>query len=309
MPYRQLNVSGLPALSLFNDAIECVVVPSLGGKITNLRRRRGREWLWRDRARELGDRSPDGRFPDTGGWDECFPSVAAGPMPGAGPEEPLLPDHGELWSLDWHHDLLETPAATLLSSRAEGKLLPYEFHRDIVMPREGEELRLEYRLVHRGTAPFPFLWSAHPLFAAVPGTRITLPTVTQVKVDHAVGRPDLAPDADVPWPLDDQAQSWTVPDVPGWSAKLFAAIGPSGTAILVDPVRGEQLELQWDPTAVPFVGLWIDCRPDGPRIGLEPAQGAPDRLDRAMRDWRSGAVLGVGEHRRWRITVRLPAFD
>lgn len=309
MAYRQLQVAGLPALALSNDEIECVVIPSLGGKITNLRRRRGREWLWRDRIREIGHRPADGSFPDTGGWDECFPSIAAGPMPGAAPGEPLLPDHGELWSLDWHHDILETPTATVMSSRVEGKLLPYEFQRDLVMPHGGDAFRIEYRLLHRGTAPFPFLWAAHPLFTAAAGTTLTLPTVTQVKVDHAHGRPDLPPDAEVPWPLDDQAQSWRVPPVAGWSAKLFAAIGASGTAILVDPVKGEQLELQWDPAAIPFVGLWLDARTQEVRIGLEPALGAPDRLDRAMGAWRSGAVLGVQEHRRWRLTVRLPAFD
>src|SRR5580765_3266124 len=125
MPFRQLTVAGLPALALFNEEIECVVVPSLGGKITNLRRRRGREWLWRDREREFTDLPSDGSFPDTGGWDECFPTICACPMPGAAPGEPDLPDHGELWGLEWTHDLLETPVATLLTSRVEGRALPY----------------------------------------------------------------------------------------------------------------------------------------------------------------------------------------
>ena len=201
MPFRQLQVAGLPALALFNEEVECVVVPSLGGKISNLRRRRGREWLWRDRTRELSDLPADGRFPDTGGWDECFPTIAPCPMPGAAPGEPDLPDHGELWSLDWQHDLLETPAATVLASRVEGKLLPYEFQRDIVMPHEGDAFRVEYRLIHRGeAAPFPFLWSAHPLFIAQPKTTVTMPTVTGLRVDHATARPDLPPIAEtVDW--------------------------------------------------------------------------------------------------------------
>lgn len=309
MAYRQLQVAGLPALALFNEEIECVVVPSLGGKISNLRRRRGREWLWRDRSRELSDLPNDGRFPDTGGWDECFPTIAACPMPGAAPEEPELPDHGELWSLDWHHDVLETPAATLLTSRVEGKALPYEFQRDIVMPHDGAEFRLDYRLLHRGTAPFPFLWSAHPLFGAPEGMSVTLPTVTQVRVDHSFGRPDLPPDAEVPWPLDGGTQSWSVPAARGWSAKVFADIGPSGMVVLTAPGQGEQLEMQVDPGAVPTIGIWIDAREDGVRLGVEPGIGAPDRLDRALGVWQAAAVLGVGERRRWGVTVRLPAFD
>lgn len=309
MSFHQLSVSGLPALSLSNDEIECVVIPSLGGKITNLRRRRGREWFWRDREREFTDLPADGSFPDTGGWDECFPTIGACPMPGAAPGEPDLPDHGELWQLDWTHDLLETPAATLLTSRAEGRALPYEFQRDIVMPREGDSLRLEYRLLHRGTVPFPFLWAAHPLFIAPEGMQVTFPTVTQMRVDHATGRPDLPPDVEVPWPLDGATQSWSVPAVSGWSAKLFADIGASGMVVLTAPGRGEQLELQVDPGQVPTLGLYVDARPDGTRLGVEPCIGAPDRLDRAVGVWRAAAVLGAGEHRKWAVTLRLPAFD
>ena len=309
MAYRQLQVAGFPALALFNEEIECVVVPSLGGKLSNLRRRRGREWLWRDASRELGDRPEGGSFPDTGGWDECFPNIAPGPMPQALPGEPLLPDHGELWSLTWQHDLLETPAATVLTARVEGVALPYEFQRDVIVPHEGHEVRIEYRLIHRGTVPFPFLWSAHPVFGAPAGMRVTLPTVTTMRVDHSSGRPDLPADAEVPWPLDGESQSWAVPEVSGWSAKLFADVGASGLAILTAPGRGEQLEIQVDPAQVPNLGLYVDARADGTRLGVEPCIGAPDRLDRAVGVWRAAAVLGVGEHRKWGITLRLPAFD
>lgn len=309
MPFRQLHVAGLPALALSNDELECIIVPSLGGKITNLRRRRGREWLWRDREREFADRPADGSFPDTGGWDECFPTVAPCPMPGALPGEPPLPDHGELWDLDWKHDVLVTPAATLLTSRVEGRALPYEFHRDIIVPTEGDALRLEYRLIHRGTTAYPFLWSAHPAFIAPGGMTVTLPTVTEVRVDHATARPDLAPDAMVPWPLDDQSHSWTVPAVRGWSAKLYGGVGPSGLAVLTDPVRGEQLEVRVDPGQVPIVGIWIDLVAEHGRLGIEPALGAPDRLDRAVGAWRSAPVLEPSTTRSWSVTIRLPAFD
>jgi galactose mutarotase-like enzyme len=307
--FRQLHVSGLPALALSNDELECIVVPSLGGKITNLRRKRGREWLWRDPAREISDLPADGSFPDTGGWDECFPTIGACPMPGAKPEEPPLPDHGELWGLDWHHDVLESPAGTLLTSRVEGRALPYEFQRDILVPPTGDAIRLEYRLVHRGEAAFPYLWAAHPVFGAPAGTRVTLPTVNEMRVDHASDRPDLPADAMIPWPLDGQSHSWEVPAITGWSAKLYAPIGASGTVLITDPRRGEQLVIGVDPGMVPLVGLFIDLRTEHGRIAVEPCLGAPDRLDRAVREWRSAPVLGLGERRHWTVTLRLPAFD
>jgi galactose mutarotase-like enzyme len=309
MPFRQLKVVGLPALSLFNDEIECIVVPSLGGKITNLRRRRGREWLWRHPDRDFADVPVDGSFPDTGGWDECFPTIAPSPMPGGRPGEPELPDHGELWALPWTNDVLETPVATVLTSRAEGHLLPYEFHRDIVVPNEGAEIRFEYRLVPRGLVPFPFIWAAHPIFSAPAGMTVTLPTVRQMRVDHAVARPDLVADAEVPWPLDGEAHSWKVPAIGGWSAKLFGDIGASGMVVLTDPTRGEQLEMAVDPGSLPNLGLWIDARGTLARIGVEPCLGAPDRLDRAVKEWGSAALLEPGVSRHWAVTVRLPTFD
>ncbi|HEU4569731.1 MAG TPA: hypothetical protein VFS07_04110 [Gemmatimonadales bacterium] len=308
MPFRQVTAAGHPALALSNDEVECILVPALGGKVTNLRRRRGREWLWR-RPAGTDPQGSGAAYPDLGGWDECFPNIAPGPMPGAAPGEPELPDHGELWRLEWHHDVLAGPTGTLVTGRVVGEALPYEFQRDIVVPDDGAEIRFEYRLLHRGTVAFPFVWAAHPMFLAQPGTLLTLPTVRQVRVDHAAGRADLVPDAEVPWPLDDGSHSWAVPAEGGWSAKLYADIGPSGVAVLTDPTRGEQLELVVDPASVPQVGIWIDLSGGAPRLAVEPCLGAPDRLDRAVAGWGTAASLAPGETRKWTVTVRLPEPD
>ena len=89
MPYRQTTVSGLPAVSLSNDTLELVAIPEAGARITHLRRRAGREWLWRNprlpfRAAPveppLGPTDYVDRF-DSGGWDECFPTITPGRLP------------------------------------------------------------------------------------------------------------------------------------------------------------------------------------------------------------------------------------
>jgi hypothetical protein len=66
------------------------------------------------------------------------------------------------------------------------------------------------------------------------------------------------------------------------------------------------------PEEVPQVGIWINHRgwaPPGRRpyynLGLEPAIGAPDRLDEAVRDWNAAQTLAPGEERAWGIEVRL----
>ncbi|MGH7579540.1 MAG: hypothetical protein ACREM9_05165, partial [Gemmatimonadales bacterium] len=96
--FRQTTVSGLPAIALRTGTLEVVAVPAVGMKLTNLRRPRGREWLWRNQQIPLALPRPDASFvetADSGGWDECFPTVGASPIPGAPPGTPVLPDHGE----------------------------------------------------------------------------------------------------------------------------------------------------------------------------------------------------------------------
>ena len=63
---------------------------------------------------------------------------------------------------------------------------------------------------------------------------------------------------------------------------------------------------------VPQVGIWINNRgwaPPGRRpyfnLGLEPAIGAPDRLDEAVRDWKTAETLAPGGERGWELEVRL----
>jgi len=94
--------------------------------------------------------------------------------------------------------------------------------------------------------------------------------------------------------------------------KAFGDVGPSGRAILTDPRRGERLELAFSPTAVPQVGLWINNRgwaPPGKRpyynLALEPAIGAPDRLDDAVLDWKTAATLEPGAERTWALDLWL----
>ena len=86
MTIRQLSLGGIPAVSLSNDRLEVVVAPTLGMKLTNLRRRRGREWLWRNPDIPYQVPIPGSSYvetADSGGWDECFPTVLPSRLPGS----------------------------------------------------------------------------------------------------------------------------------------------------------------------------------------------------------------------------------
>ncbi len=320
MPYRQTTVAGHPAVSLYNDTVELIALPAVGGRISHLRlRRRGREWLWHNPALEFKVPPSDpGTSPtvyvdqfDSGGWDECFPTVGACYLPGS-QDRRWLPDHGELWHAGWRHDLFNSNGVTSWRSVAECRTVPAVFSRRVEIadpdgPDEGR-VTFHYGVRSTGSDPFPFLWSAHPLLTAQPGTRIELPGVSRVRVASVLGRNDLTIDSEIDWPMEGTGFH-VMPPGEGWAVKLFAQSPAEGRAIVTDPLRGESLELQWDGRDVPWIGLWVNPGGFGPEgaphytLAVEPCLAGPDALDRAVSDWRVAPILRPGEERSWRLTV------
>jgi len=322
MPYRQTTVAGLPALSLYTERIELVAVPGAGARITHLRlRRRGREWLWRNQALPFVLPPPESPssptayvdWYDHGGWDECFPTVGACPRPGV-PDQPRLPDHGELWHARWRHEVLTREGVTTWRSVTECRTVPAIFSRRVELNEDDDSadptVTMQYDLRSTATEPFPYLWSAHPLLNVQPGTTVELPGVSRVRVGAVHGPSDLPVDTEVVWPLE-HGDRYTLPASGGWAAKLFARAAPEGRAVVTDPLRGEALEFQWDAREIPWVGLWINPGGTGPEgtphynFAVEPCLAAPDRLDRAVSDWQVAPILRPGEARTWRLTVIL----
>jgi galactose mutarotase-like enzyme len=320
MSFRQTTVSGFPAVALRSAELEVVVVPSIGMKLTNLRRHNGREWLWRSDQIPLGPPRPGASYvetADSGGWDECFPTVGPCPIPGAPPGTPPLPDHGELWSASWSSSVYEQESGTTLAASTQGLVFPYVFHREMTLDKHEPLVRFRYLLRHTGATPFPWIWSSHPLLNVQPGSVIELPGVSQVRVDAVHGRNDLEEGAVVSWPqaVSGESSRFSFPKEDRWAAKLFADVG-TGRMFLTDPRRGERLEFVVPPQQVPQVGLWINCHgwaPPGRKpyynLALEPCIGAPDRLDLAVNQWRTAQTLAPGEERTWSLEVRLPAED
>jgi galactose mutarotase-like enzyme len=316
-PFRQTTVSGFPAIVLRGEELEVVVVPAVGMKLTNLRRLRGREWLWRNDQLPLAPPRAGASFvetADSGGWDECFPTVAASPVPGAPAGTPPLPDHGELWSAAWSSSVFGHSAGTTLTASATGRALPYEFHRELTVDPHEPLLRMRYRVRNTGPSPFPWIWCAHPLLNVQPGTSLDLATVRQVRIDSVHGIPDLSRGDIVGWPgaLGGGGGRFVLPGEGGWAVKLFGDVGASGRMVVTDPRRGERLEIEVRPEEVPQVGLWINNRGWAPpdrrpylNLGLEPAIGAPDSLEEAVRDWKTAQTLEPGEERSWGLQVRL----
>jgi galactose mutarotase-like enzyme len=316
MSFRQTTVSGFPAVALRSAELEVVAIPSLGMKLTNLRRLNGREWLWRSDQIPLAPPRPGSSYvetADSGGWDECFPTVGPCPVPGAPAGTAPLPDHGELWSAPWISSVYESSEGTTLAGSTNGTVFPYEFHREITLDLHQPVVRFRYLLRHTGDRPFPWIWSAHPLLNVQSGSVLTLPGVSQVKLAAVHGRQDLHENDVVSWPggIGGESDRFTFPEDGGWAIKAFGDLGSEGRMMLTDPRRGERLEFVVRPEEVPQVGVWINCRGWAPsgrapyyNLAVEPCIGAPDRLDLAVTEWHTAQLLQPGEEREWSIDVR-----
>jgi hypothetical protein len=316
MSYRQTTVAGFPAIALRSEGVEVVAVPAIGMKLTHLRRLRGREWLWRnpDLPLALPRADAGSRAAHSGGWDECFPTVRASPVPGL-PAIPQLPDGGELWNAEWTSSVYEHGDGTTLASSARGTRLPYEFHREVTCLRQAPAVRLRYRLRHAGDAPFPWIWSPQPLLNVQPGATLTLPGVHQVRLDAVHGRADLAREDVVSWPgaIGGRADAFVFPEPAGWAVKAFGDVSGEGPLVVTDPRHGERLEMTADSAQVSQVAVGINCGGWGPAGGrpvytlsLAPCIGAPDRLEDAVLGWGAAETLEPGEERAWSLSVALP---
>ena len=195
----------------------------------------------------------------------------------------MLPDHGELWSGVWVSSAYEHAGGVTLAASTSGRLLSYEFHREITLDPHEPAMRLRYRLRNVGDSPFPWIWSAHPLLNVQPGTKLELPSVQQVKVDAVHGLPELSRGDIVAWPGalgGSRRRASLFPESGAWAAKLFGDVGPTGRMVVTDPRRGERLEMTVRPEEVPQVGVWINNRgwaPAGRQPYLQPRVGAGDR--------------------------------
>jgi galactose mutarotase-like enzyme len=311
MEPQPVSWNGLPALMLASARLRVVVLPDLGGKLASIfDLERGREWLSINPWLPWRLPPPGASFVrqfDLGGWDECFPNVAPGPYPAPPWQGRPLPDHGELWAQPWR--VVEQGARLVL--RTEGSILPYRFERTLTLG--GDTLLFDYQLENQADDPLHYLWSSHPLLAIRTGMHIKLPPETPVRL---WGQSDLGPSGwKLSWPtavVNDKLVDLSQVPAPtaGWAAKLFAGPLPAGWAELHDPHDGATLHFAFDPTAVPFIGLWCNyggwsgsASPPLYNLGFEPCRGAPDDLAVALDDWQTAATLAPHSTDRWSLRV------
>ena len=313
---------GFDALVADNGLIRVTVVPALGGKIASLvHLRTGREWLWRNPVLEPQMARAGASYAaehDLGGFDECFPSVAATRYPGDPWDGAEVPDHGEIWSRHWTADTRCDGSVIDIRLSTAGGRFPYRFERTLELRRDASFLTLAYTVTNQSPHPFPFIWSSHPVFHVTPGMKLVVP-LRQMRV-YGSPQDRFGPlGREVAWPLvtDTEGRHWDLATVPertaGIAVKLWGQAPASGVVALEDIGAGAALRMRFDPAEVTHLGLWLNFGgwsgvPGADpyfNLALEPCIGAQDDLALAVRRFRDHGTLPPLGHRSWRLDVEL----
>lgn len=303
-----------------NGLIAFSVLPELGAKILSLRDlRTGREWLW------TSDRLPLARHAygvsyvekaDTGGWDECFPTVAACEYPLRGQHGIELPDHGDLWAQAWTSHVERRADRIDIVTSCAAIALPCEFTRSLSLHTGAARLDMHYAVHNKGAHEVAFIWSAHPLLRIEQGMVLEFPASARFNVYSATARTHLPQRQGLRWPmpLRRDGHDILIDPLPGPDAgvafKIWSEPLAQGWTRLV--ANDGALHMRFDVGQIPQVALWLNAGGwsgigGAPyyNIALEPCIGAQDSLAEAVSNYRQYAMLCPGETRRWTLTVDL----
>jgi galactose mutarotase-like enzyme len=273
---------------------ECAVMllPQFGGKIASIRI--GKRELLQAPLAPIVPRTRTMAFDagDASGWDECLPSVAACTVKtDAGTT--MIPDHGDLWRVQWQPMVRTTSSATY---RGACFSLPLRLERTLTLTEQetGWTLSLDYSVTNLSSERVPWSWAAHPLFMVEEGDRIVLPeSIKSQRLEgSAGGRLGMRGDS-IAWPMarlqDGNMVDLSVaePADSGIGDKLFtrALSASENWCTLERPSAGLRIRVTFDVEATPYLGLWI-CYGGWPErpglkqmcVAMEPSTAPVDSL-------------------------------
>jgi galactose mutarotase-like enzyme len=333
---RRRLADGLGFAELHGGGSRVVLIPALGGRIRDLTIG-GRQWLWHNPEIPFALPASDARSyvleADSGGWDECVPTIAPCTL---GDRE--LRDHGDLWAQRAEVAIETTVEGQRATCEWSGRTLPFRARRTVTVTPSGA-IRFDYALTNTGTARAAFQWATHPLFPLTAETRIELPEGAELRIDAHHGMPRVvpkgAPKGTAPLPPI-EARVWphvTIGGVPrdlsrpfvgleaGQACMLFAALPRRRCTVAVEQ-EGARLEFTIDGAQIPWVGLWLNRggwspfppraslweklttrrRPSYCNLAIEPCFAPAGSLADAVAG--DGAItLGAGETYAWDMTL------
>jgi galactose mutarotase-like enzyme len=303
-----------PSFVIENDIIRAEFVAA-GGRMVSLRDKHiGHEFLFQQKEVTYvrGDYDSPMALNQAAGYDDMFPTIAecyADQQPWKGIR---MPDHGEVWSLDWNVE----KAADSLTLSLHGVRLPYRFTRRVTLP-SAQRLRMAYTVDNLSSFVMPYLWSAHAMLRPEEGARILLPEECREAVVGASQSGRLGKYGDhITWPNWTDAQgrrhdlSMTrSPHSDDVSAYTFARPLAHGMCSLRWPSVNRTLALSFPVETVPFLTVLVgEGLKNDPRffVLLEPCSAPFGRLDMTHSYARDSKVPANGR-REWYLDFEIQA--
>ena len=293
-----LSLHGLRAIVIENRLVRVVVLPEAGARIWQITYKPlGADLLWNHPrlppARQLLHACYDDNW--SGGWDDLFPNDEAATL-----QDMALPDHGELWSIEWQAEAIERHDAVGVRLSCITPITHFLAEKTLLLQAGSAVLEVRYRLENQGRATLPFLWKLHPAFAVSPRHRIDFPRMTVLREAEFPGTLDGAP-PNFPWPFAPLADSTLdlrqIPDARSRAVHFFYGTElASGWCGITNRANGLAAALRFDPEV--FSSCWLFATHGGWRdlnvAVLEPATGYPFRLQ-SMIDGGGARRLAPGE--------------
>lgn len=277
-----LDLNGLKTFVVENRFLRIVVVPEAGAKIWQIvYKPLNVEILWNNSHVPAARHGIDTPYDDvwSGGWDELFPNDEPGPVNGY-----ILPDHGELWTGDWHAEPVARPNAVGLHLRLQTPISNFLVERTLLLHDNRPCFEIQYRFTNQGSEAFPFLWKLHPAFAVSPHHRIDFPPMAVLREPEFPGTLGDAPPI-FAWPHaplgDTVLDLRQVPGVESQALHFFYGIGlATGWCGITNRSNRLGCALRFDPDVLS--SCWLFASHGGWKdlnvAVLEPATGYPFQM-------------------------------
>jgi len=273
----EILFKGAKALFIQNEQWKAVITLRGSKMVSLLDKISGRELLLQSKSDMLlqGGYDTDYNAVDVCGFDEMFPTIDACFCEAPPWEGTRLPDHGEVWDLDWDC----AAVGDCIQAQVHGVRLPYALTKSIYFSSD-TVLRIDYNLQNLSPFDMDFVWAAHAMFAMEGNSAVLLPEgcnsgILASSYDGLLGT------------FGDRIELQNILKINRPNEKYmdkFYINGavPDGCCGVTYPADRSVYRMRFSTETVPYLGVLIS---KGLHIGncviLEPCTGVFDRPDRA----------------------------